>query len=71
MQGTLKTGSRNAEIHAKHKCIVLTQTATSEPEKPSVLRAKLSKSLSDKLLGVSPRCTCSEYRPKKLYSTKG
>lgn len=55
MQGTLKTGSRNAEIHAKHKCIVLTQTATSEPEKPSVLRAKLSKSLSDKLLGVSPR----------------
>lgn len=33
----------------------LTQTDISEPEKPSVLRAKNSKSLSVKLWGVSPR----------------
>lgn len=32
-----------------HEGSVLTQTATSDPEKPSVLRAKLSKSLSVKL----------------------
>jgi hypothetical protein len=37
---------------------LLTQTATSEPENPSVRRAKLSKSLSVKLCGVSPRWTC-------------
>lgn len=41
--------------------MTLTQTEISEPENPSVLRAKLSKSLSVKLCGVSPRCTCSDF----------
>lgn len=42
---------------SSNKYYTLTQTEISEPEKPSVLRAKFSKSASVKLCGVSPRCT--------------
>lgn len=54
----------NKRTGEKCKCFLLTQTEISEPENPSVLRAKLSKSLSVKLLGVSPKWTCSDYKIK-------
>ena len=52
----------------------LTQTAMSEPENPSVLWAKFSKSLSVKLWGVSPRWTWLNKKPvediKQILSSK-
>ena len=44
----LRTGSMSTS---------LTMTLMSEPEKPSVRPASMSKSAAVKLLGVSPRCT--------------
>lgn len=54
---TTEESSKGEFSWASDIALALTQTAISEPENPSVFWAKLSKSLSVKLWGVSPRCT--------------